>query len=153
MFRLASPERQPAAVLNHVCTAPAVTRDLFLEVIQKRCAQLWNRSAGSRAHLSRLVDDGAWIDAALELIELDSPQWKLRRLVCEDGEWFCSLSRSPCVPLEIDDTADASHADAALAILSALLEAQQKTLADARKVEPSSAEDGHGTLLDCEDFA
>ena len=153
MLYAASPERQVGVVLNHVRTAPSITRDLFLDVIQKRCARLWNLSAGSRAHLSRLVEGGAWIDAALALIELNSPQWKLRRLVREDGEWFCSLSKSPCVPLEIDDTADANHADPAMAILAAFLEAQRKTLADTSVTLARSAEDWKGTHLDCEDFA
>jgi hypothetical protein len=153
MLYAASPERQMAVVLNHVCTAPGVTRDLFLEVIQNRCGRLWNLSAGSRAHLSRLIEEGAWIDAALALSELDSPQWKLRRLVCEDGEWFCSLSKFPCVPLEVDDTADANHADPALAILAAFLEAQRKTLADTSAAQATTAEDWKGTHLDCENFA
>jgi hypothetical protein len=33
MLYAASPERQMAVVLNHVCTAPNITRDLFLDVV------------------------------------------------------------------------------------------------------------------------
>ena len=47
------------------------------------------------------------------------PGWKLRRLICENGEWFCSLSRQPNLPAALDDTADASHDVLPLAILLA----------------------------------
>src|ERR1700760_3477289 len=130
MLYAASPERNLSVVLNHVCTAPSITRGLFLDVLQSRCARLWTLSAGRRAHLSRLVEEEAWVDAALALIELDSPQWKLRRLQFDDGEWFCFLSKYPNVPLELDNTADAQHEDAALAILAALLEAERKVLSE-----------------------
>ena len=73
--------------------------------------------------------------------------------MCEDGEWFCSLSKFPCVPLEVDDTADANYADPALAILAGFLEAQRKTLAETSAAQARSAEDCKGTHLDCENFA
>ncbi len=53
--------------------------------------------------------------------------WKVRRLVYEDGEWFCSLSQQPNLPLELDDSVDASHDVLALAILRAFVEARRKT--------------------------
>jgi hypothetical protein len=65
--------------------------------------------AGKAARIDQLIDAGAWNDAALALIELELPAWKLRRLVYEDGEWLCSLSRQPNLPLALDDTADARH--------------------------------------------
>jgi hypothetical protein len=48
--------------------------------------------AGKAARIDQLIKAGAWSDAALTLIELELPAWKVRRLVYEDGEWFCSLS-------------------------------------------------------------
>jgi hypothetical protein len=54
------------------------------------------------------------------------PNWKLRRLEYEDGEWVCSLSTQPNMPVEIDDTADARHEVLPLAILSAFLDARRK---------------------------
>jgi len=56
-----------------------------------------------------LIEVGAWSDAALALIELELPAWKVRRLVYEDGAWLCSLSRQPNLPMALDDTADATH--------------------------------------------
>ena len=59
----------------------------------------------------------AWNDAALALVELELPAWKLRRLVHENGKWHCSLSRHPNLPVALDDTATASHEVLPLAIL------------------------------------
>jgi hypothetical protein len=78
------------------------------------------------SRIGRLMEAGAWTDAALALIELELPQWKLRRLVFDHGEWFCSLSRQPNLPAELDETADASHQVLPLAILQAALEAERK---------------------------
>ena len=65
---------------------------------------------GGMARLERLIAAGAWTDAALVLIELELPAWSLRRLIREDDEWFCSLSRQPNVPVALDVTAHAHHA-------------------------------------------
>ena len=61
------------------------------------------------ARIDQLIEARAWNDAALALVELELPAWKLRRLVYEDGEWHCSLSRQPNLPVALDDTATASH--------------------------------------------
>jgi hypothetical protein len=81
---------------------------------------------GKTGRLDSLVRAVAWTDAALALIALEMPNWKLRRLEYEDGEWFCSLSTQPNMPVEIDDTADARHEVLPLAILSAFLDARRK---------------------------
>jgi hypothetical protein len=51
------------------------------------------------------------------------PQWKLRRLICEDGKWHCSFSKQLGVPAGLDEVAEADHESLPLAILSALVEA------------------------------
>ena len=76
-----------------------------------------------------MIEAGAWDDAALALIELELPAWKLRRLVYEDGEWFCALSRQPNLPVALDDTVHASHEVLSLAILSAFVEARRRASA------------------------
>jgi hypothetical protein len=53
----------------------------------------------------------------LAVIALELPDWQLRRLEYESGEWFCSLSRQPNVPATFDDTADSNHELMAVAIL------------------------------------
>ena len=75
----------------------------------------------------RLMEAGAWTEAALALIEIEQPAWKLRRLAYEGGEWHCSLSKRPNLPAELDETTDAHHEVLPLAILRACLEAQVTT--------------------------
>jgi len=108
---------------NQVRFAPTCVGDLFCKVIAEACTRL---PASSRTRLDQLIEACAWIDAAFALIEFELPAWQLRRLVCEDGEWFCSLSRQPSLPAELDDTADASHDVLPLAILRAFLEARRR---------------------------
>ena len=115
---------------DQVRLAPALTPDLISKVIADACTRLPVLSrAGKAARIDRFVEAGAWNDAVLALIELELPAWNLRRLVYEDGEWLCSLSKQPNLPMELDETADASHEVLALAILSAFLQAAHRTSA------------------------
>jgi hypothetical protein len=43
------------------------------------------------------------------LIALELPLWTVRRLAFENGEWLCSLSRQPNLPMALDDCADPKH--------------------------------------------
>jgi hypothetical protein len=79
------------------------------------------------ARIERLIASQAWIDAALAQVELELPQWRLRRLAYDGGEWFCSLSRQREMPDWLDDPVEAHHADLACAILIALAEARRIT--------------------------
>src|SRR5271157_314813 len=111
-------------------SAPAITPELISNVIADACIRLPVLNRAEKAvRIGRLIGAGAWNDAALALIELELPAWKLRRLVYEDGEWHCSLSKQPNLPVELDETADASHEVLALAILSAFFEARRRTSA------------------------
>ena len=75
--------------------------------------------------LAQLVVAEAWTEAALFLIEFELPLWQLRRLVCDGGEWMCSLTRHPGVPIEIDDAADGRHRTRPIAILLSFAEAKR----------------------------
>jgi hypothetical protein len=66
---------------------------------------------------------GAWTDAALVLIALELPRWRVRRLVYENGEWLCSLSHQPNLPMAFDDCAEATHEILSLAMLRAFVDA------------------------------
>jgi hypothetical protein len=71
--------------------AHALTPDLISNVIADACTRLpVMKRAGKAAQIDQLIEAGAWDNAALALIELELPAWKLRRLVDEDGEWLCS---------------------------------------------------------------
>lgn len=100
--------------------APSVTADLISEVIGTTGRRFPSR-------IERLIGSGAWTDAALALLELELPQWQLRRLAYDDGEWHCALSRQRELPDWLDDrTIESHHADLSMAILSAFVDAQRK---------------------------
>ena len=90
----------------------------------------------------------------MALVELELPYWKLRRLVYDDGEWLCSLSNEPRLPLGLDDVAEASHAILPLAILIALIEARRAAAASATSattVTQVGSVPGHAMC--CDNFA
>ena len=128
---LFDPKYEPLDALEEqLRRAHALTRELISNVIARACTRFpVMKRAGKAAQIEQLIEAGAWDDAALALIELELPAWKLRRLVYEDGEWLCSLSRQPNLPVALDDTADASHEVLPLAILSAFVEARRKASA------------------------
>jgi len=136
-----------------VRVAPKPTPELLSQIIAgaRRRIPVLRLSA---AAIGRLIKLGAWVDAALALIELELPGWKLRRLICEDGEWFCSLSRQPNLPPTLDDTADGTHVVMSLAILQAILEARRKMAFAVRPAATVPAIDpAPATLICCDNFA
>ena len=103
------------------------SRDLFAKAIASVCSRIpVLTKSGKAAGIDQLIESAAWTDSALALIELELPMWKVRRLVYEGGEWFCSLSQQPSLPLELDDSVDACHDVLALAILRAFVEARRR---------------------------
>ena len=105
----------------------AVSADLMLDLIEATSALLPELNGTRKAAVvHRLVKCRAWTDAALALLEIELPQWKLRRLVFEDGKWLCSLSRQINMPPALDDGVEATHSVMPLAILGALLEAKRQ---------------------------
>jgi hypothetical protein len=134
--------------------AEAVTPDLLSTVLDgcPRIASLGRREAQRR--IARLITFEAWTDAALALVELELPQWKLRRLLYEDGEWHCCLSRQPELPAWLDETVEVHHPVLPLAILSAFVEARD-VMASARDVSetvPRIASDRCQAIC-CDNFA
>jgi hypothetical protein len=104
--------------------APAFTAELLTRVVALTCTRIpLLAKAGKTARMQRLIEAGAHVDAALALIALELPQWRLRRLMHDDGRWHCALSRQRNLPIEFDQTAEGSHEDAAIAILMAFVEA------------------------------
>lgn len=136
--------------------AQIVTPALISQVIADACVRLAALGhTENAARLNRLIEAGAWTEAAFALIELELPQWTLRHLVHDGGEWLCSLSRQPNLPVEIDDTADARHEVLPLALLSALLEVKRQA-ADARGPIPSMVPQIRpptGSIVCCDNFA
>ena len=113
---------------EHLRSARTVTPGLMTDVIVGTCLRFPAHPSATEARVSRLIESGASCDAALALLALELPQWKLRRLVYEDGEWICSLSLQLGLPAELDEMAEAHHESLPLAILSAFVEARRHSL-------------------------
>ncbi len=127
MLTIQNHERGGDGLVDDLRKAVAPTPDLIRQIITNACTRLpVLRNAGKAANIDRLIEVGAWCDVALALIEIELPVWSVRRLVREDGEWFCSLTRQPNLPVALDDTADATHQALPLAIFSAFLEARRR---------------------------
>ena len=90
-----------------------------------------------------MIQSGAWTDAALALIDLELPQWQIRRLAYDDGEWHCALSRQRELPDWLDQPIETHHADLALAILSAFVEAQRAKAPPSRTSVPMVPQDAN----------
>jgi hypothetical protein len=123
MLFVPKPEIALGALADAVKEATAPSRALFYNAIEG----IYGYRARKVEGIERLIEAEAWCDAVMALIRIALPLWDIRRLVCENGEWFCSLTRQPNLPLDLDDTADARHNVLSLAILGAVLEAWQKT--------------------------
>jgi len=104
--------------------ARTVTPGLIAEVIARACFRFPAHPSATKARVIRLIESSAFCDAALALLALELPQWRLRRLVYESGEWICSLSRELELPAELDEMAEAHHESLPLAILNAFVEAR-----------------------------
>jgi hypothetical protein len=103
--------------------ARALTPELMSDVAAEACVHFASHGGPAKLKIERLIGAGAWTDAALALIVFELPQWTLRRILYEDDEWHCSLSRQPELPMELDEVAEGSHETLPLAVLIALLQA------------------------------
>lgn len=104
--------------------ASAPTTEVFANIIDSVCTRLpIPTNAGKATRIQQLIEAGAQIDAALALIEIEIPQWLVRRLALDNGQWYCSLTRQTNLPIGLDDTADGQHEHVVLAILAAFVEA------------------------------
>lgn len=105
--------------------ALALTPALIADVVHEACRRFPSQGqAGRTEWVGKLIQLGSWTDVALALIELELPQWRVRRLVYDGGEWHCALSRERELPDWLDDAVEGRHPDLALAILSAFVEVQ-----------------------------
>jgi len=118
--------QNPAELGDRLHNAYAVTAEFLSDVIKQTCRRFPSTGrSGKTVRIERLIESGAWTDAALALIDLELPQWQLRRIAYDEGEWHCALSRERELPDWLDQSAEGRHADLALAILSALVEARR----------------------------
>jgi hypothetical protein len=120
-------EQQAIADLgDRLRDAGCVTAEFLSDIIRATSRRFPSANQNARAaRVARLIQSRAWTDAALALIDLELPQWQVRRLAYDDGEWYCALSRQRELPDWLDQSIETRHADLALAILSAFVEAQR----------------------------
>lgn len=149
-------DRERASGLDRLAerirAASAAEPDLMAQIITEACPRLALLNTTRTSRIARLLEGSAWIDVALALIEVELPNWHLRRLVNDDWTWLCSLSQQPALPIELDDTADACHPVAALAIIGALVEARRSSLTAGEKETVPAFATTRGTLLCCDNF-
>ena len=123
---LLSEPQNPAELGDRLRDAYAVTAEFLSDIIRQTCRRFPSAGqSGKTARIERLIQSGAWTDAALALIDLELPQWQIRRIAYDQGEWHCALSRQRELPDWLDQSVEARHADLALAILSAFVEVQR----------------------------
>jgi hypothetical protein len=122
-----------------LCSAPVLTVELLSDVVANSCPRLaLLRHSERAARAERMIASGAWTDAALALLALELPQWQLRRLAYDDGEWHCALSRQREMPEWLDQSIEARHADLAIAILRAFVSARQVSAPSTRSSVPAA---------------
>ena len=118
--------------------APEVTESLMTDVVRAACRRFPSLGLSEKTtRVERLMRSGAWTDAALALIDLELPQWQIRRLTYDDGEWYCALSRERELPDWLDQSIEVRHADLALAILGAFVEARRISEPESRTSVPA----------------
>jgi hypothetical protein len=136
--------------------APAVTAELISEVVGESCRRFPSMGqTETTSRIGRLMESGAWTDAALALIDLELPQWQVRRIAYDEGEWYCALSRERELPDWLDRSIETRHADLSLAILSAFVDAQRITAPSSRTSVPAVPRDANPLYepVCCDHFA
>lgn len=132
----------PLEIGDRLRAAHAVTAELMADIVGAACRRFPSvGQVGKTERIERLIGSEAWTDAALALIDLELPLWQVRRIAYDEGEWYCALSRERELPDWLDRSIEAHHADLALAILSAFVEAQRVTAPSSRPSVPAVSRD------------
>jgi hypothetical protein len=141
---LLSTSQNSIELSNQLRDAYTVTAEFLSDIIARSCRSFPSTSqSGKAARVERLIQSGAWTDAALALIDLELPQWQVRRLAYDEGEWHCALSRLRELPEWLDQPIETHHGDLALAILSAFVEAQRISIPSSRTSVPAVPQDAN----------
>jgi hypothetical protein len=153
---LLSEHPEPRDLGDRIRDADAVTADLLSEIIDQKCRRFPSMGRTEKtARLQRLIESNAWTDAAVALIELELPQWQIRRIAYDEGEWHCALSRQRELPEWLDQSIEARHADLPLALLSAFIDALDVHAPSTRTSVPAvpQATSGLDEPVCCDNFA
>jgi hypothetical protein len=141
---LLSEHHHPGELVDRLREADAATAELMSQVIGETCRRFPSVGQTEKtARIERLIGSAAWTDAALALIDLELPLWQVRRIAYDEGEWYCALSRERELPDWLDSSIEARHADLALAILSAFVEAQRIAAPQSKTSVPAVPRDAN----------
>src|ERR1700738_1352728 len=122
--------------------ADIVTAELMSAIIGQTCRRFPSLGQTERtARIERLIEAGAWTDAALALIDLELPLWQVRRIAYDEGEWYCALSRERELPDWLDRSIEARHADLSLGVFSAVVDAQRVATPQSKTSVPTAPRD------------
>ncbi len=138
-------------------TVAPVTSDIdvarFTAICIASCKRLpAMRRTAEAQRLDRLVAAHAWTDAALALIAIELPDWQLRRLAFDEGEWHCALSTERNMPGWLDDAVESHHADMATAILDAFRGVMGRECTSHLTVVPAQAPHTEFIPMLCENY-
>ena len=153
---LLSAHSSPGELDDQLRDASAVTAELMSQIIDETCRHYPPiRRTRKSLGIERLIQSGAWTDAAFALIDLELPQWQVRRIVYDEGEWHCALSRQRELPEWLDQSVETCHADLPLAILTAFVDARRVDTPSPTTSVPTAPR--HGDVLFgpvcCDNFA
>ena len=143
-------------IADRLREASGVTPELLSDIIGTACQRLpLIRRTRDYDRLQQLIQSAAWTDATLALLELELPQWRLRYITYDAGEWHCALSRQRELPDWLDDSVEGHHTHLTLAILSAFVGVQRSDTPPAGIVAPeaSCADEMLDVRLCCDNFA
>jgi hypothetical protein len=155
-MRVASEHLTSNALGSKLRSADHVTRELMAEVVKISRRRVLVQGHGERElQLNRSIDTGAWVDAALALIELELPLWHIRRFAYDGGKWHCALSRQRELPDWLDEATEARHSDLSLAILTVFVEAHETRTSISGTSVPVSAGRSRSDCIPlcCDNFA
>ncbi|MEH2519832.1 hypothetical protein V1279_005405 [Bradyrhizobium sp. AZCC 1610] len=137
-------QQAPPELGHRLHDACCVTAEFLSDIINATCRRFPSMDRNFKnARIERLMQSQAWTDAARALIDLELPQWQVRRLAYDDGEWHCALSRQRELPDWLDQSIETRHANLALAILSAFVEAQRISTPPSRHGVPAVPQDAN----------
>jgi hypothetical protein len=136
-LRFPDPE-QLAILAAQVRVADEATPNMFSEIVATTCQKSVSpRETASIDRIHRLIEADALTQAAMALIELKLPQWKLRRIIYDDGEWHCAMSQQRELPEWLDQAIEVRHANLTLAMVSAYVETIRQIEALREPARPS----------------
>jgi hypothetical protein len=140
---LLSEHQIPADLGDQLRNAAYVTAEFLSDIIRATSRRLPSKPNARASRVEHLIESQAWTDATLALIDLELPQWQVRRLAYDGGEWYCALSHQRELPDWLDQSIETRHADLALAILSAFVEAQRISSASRRTSVPAAPQNAN----------